>query len=242
MSILDFILFLTLCIILKFMFHTFGFLPDKEEKRKDEAISNFISRIDGNSIKNTVNPDKNKKNFFKNILENYESYKNKLKNLNNKTNGTNSTNNNIFNTSNETKEIKKDQTDNFEEEIFKKTAEKAVVIILDAFTRKNFLALKDMLTENMYEIFSKNIKEAEEKKYSYKTVIVSFDEVSIVDKNINHNEQSIKLKFKMKQINYIEDENKNIISGSKDKVDIITENWTFIKNPSNGFWLLKSIN
>jgi predicted lipid-binding transport protein (Tim44 family) len=46
----------------------------------------------------------------------------------------------------------------------------------------------------------------------------------------------------MKQINYIEGNDGSILFGSKDKIENISENWTFIqKSGETGIWLLKSV-
>ncbi len=204
-------------LIFKILFNNFGFMPNGEDKKKDEAINCFIKNISSNNTKSTqsvINP--NNKKFFENI---YENYTNRIKNISNKNN-------------------KKEE---FNEELFKKTAEKAAVTILDAFNNKDLKILEQMLTKNMLEIFNKNIKEAEENKINYKTVIVSFDEINILEKNFESNPNYIEMGFKMKQINYAEDNENNVVLGSKDRIDIIIENWTFIKT-NNNYWLLNSIN
>ncbi len=211
------ILLLMTALIFKILFNNFGFMPNGEDKKKDEAINCFIKNISSNNTKSTqsvINP--NNKKFFENI---YENYTNRIKNISNKNN-------------------KKEE---FNEELFKKTAEKAAVTILDAFNNKDLKILEQMLTKNMLEIFNKNIKEAEENKINYKTVIVSFDEINILEKNFESNPNYIEMGFKMKQINYAEDNENNVVLGSKDRIDIIIENWTFIKT-NNNYWLLNSIN
>ncbi len=211
------VLLLMTVLIFKILFNNFGFMPNGEDKKKDEAINCFIKNISSNSTKTTQNTiNSNNKKFFENI---YENYTNRIKNISNKNN----------------------KKEGFDEELFKKTSEKAVITILDAFNNKDLKILEQMLTKDMLAIFNKNIKEMEEKQINYKTVVISFDEISILEKNFESNPNCIKVALKMKQINYAEDNEKNVVLGSKDKVGDIGEIWTFVKTDNN-YWLLNFIN
>lgn len=204
-------------LIFKILFSNFGFMPSSEDKKKDEAINCFIKNVSSSNTKpNKSKLSSNDKNFLENM---YKDYTNRIKNIS-------------------SKNKKKEE---FNEELFKKTSEKAVVTILDAFNKKDFKILEQMLTKQMLEVFNKNIKEAEEKGFNYRTVVICFDEINILEKDFENMPNSIKLNLKMKQINYAEDNESNLVLGSKDKITTVAENWTFVKNDNN-YWLLKSIN
>jgi predicted lipid-binding transport protein (Tim44 family) len=209
------ILLIITVILFKILFNNFGLLSTENKKERDDAIENFINNL--SSKTNTVKAKKP----FENI---YSSCARKMKNVSNE---------------------KKDKTvDNFNEGAFIKSAEKAVVMILDAFSQKRTEILEKMLTENMLNIFKKNIQEAEINNFSYKTVVISFNEPIILDKNMDGTAENktIKIRFLMKQINYIEDNDGNVLSGSKDKIESVSEDWTFIQqNTEIKTWLLKSV-
>lgn len=212
------ILLILTIILFKILFNNFGFLPPNsiDNEKKNEAINKFINNL--SSTKNTDGVKNNDKKIFEDI---YNNYVHKIKNVSNK----NMPNKEVFN-----------------DDVFIKSAEKAVVMVLEAFTEKKFDILKRMLTKEMLIVFENNIKKAEINNYNYKTVIVSFEKVLIVEKDLVQ-QNIVKVNLNMKQINYIEDNEGNIISGSKDKIKDVSENWTFIRSDiDRNFWLLKSIN
>lgn len=218
---LFFLLILTL-LLFKTLFSTFGFTTTQDLDKRDKAIKNFIKNVsktkndensdnDKNNIKNTYDV-----NFFENIYNNY----------NNK--------NNINIKSKKTVEV-------FDENKFLKLSERAVVMILNSFSDNNSNVLKELLTYKMFSVFEKNILQNVENNTFYKTIIVSIDDKKIIDKTINNNFSSITLSLNMKQINYIENNENEIISGSKDKINIVNETWTFVKTNNDKYWLLDNI-
>ena len=91
------------------------------------------------------------------------------------------------------------------------------------------------ITDNRQII--EQILQNKEKEIKYKTVIISIKNKEILDV-LNYDTKVI-LKLNMEQVNYVEDKDGNVISGSKDKIDNIEETWTFIKKDQ--MWLLDSI-
>lgn len=200
------------------LFNTFGFTTMQDANKRDEAIKKFIKNVsykEDTNTKETQHKDKNEDDlqFFKNIYNNYA----------------------------DKKEETQKQEDTFDEAKFLKLSEKAIVAILNSFSNNNLEELKNLLSNKMFVTFEKNILENQQNNMFCKTVIVSINEKTILEKVISDCFSSIKLSLKMQQINYIEDNNNEVISGSKDKVNNIDEIWTFVKTNESKYWLLDSI-
>lgn len=212
-----FLLIITL-FLFKMLFNTFGFTTMQDANKRDEAIKKFIKNVsykEDTNTKETQHKDKNEDDlqFFKNIYNNYA----------------------------DKKEETQKQEDTFDEAKFLKLSEKAIVAILNSFSNNNLEELKNLLSNKMFVTFEKNILENQQNNMFCKTVIVSINEKTILEKVISDCFSSIKLSLKMQQINYIEDNNNEVISGSKDKVNNIDEIWTFVKTNESKYWLLGSI-
>ena len=212
-----FLLIITL-FLFKMLFNTFGFTTMQDANKRDEAIKKFIKNVsykEDTNTKETQHKDKNEDDlqFFKNIYSNYA----------------------------DKKEETQKQEDTFDEAKFLKLSEKAIVAILNSFSNNNLEELKNLLSNKMFVTFEKNILENQQNNMFCKTVIVSINEKTILEKVISDCFSSIKLSLKMQQINYIEDNNNEVISGSKDKVNNIDEIWTFVKTNESKYWLLDSI-
>lgn len=216
------LLLLTL-LIFKTLFNSFGVTTTDD---RDRAIKDFVRKIsptEENTINGEVVNNKKEKNKLPDDIKNNLSniYKNYINKKNN----------------NSTEDIIENAQESFNRELFLKSSEKAVVSILNYFSEENLNYLKMLLTENMYEIFEKQILQNREKEIKYKTIIISIKNKEILD--VSNCDTKVVLKLEMEQMNYVEDKDGNVINGSREKVDNIEEIWTFVKKDQ--MWLLDSI-
>ena len=89
-------------------------------------------------------------------------------------------------------------------------------------------------------MYKKNIDENVINNRVFKTIVVSFEDVAISSINMN----SMNVKVVMNQINYIQDNNGNFLSGDKSKIVKVVENWEFVKNTDKTSlipWLINNI-
>ena len=214
------LLLLTL-LIFKTLFSNFGVTTNDD---KDRAIKDFVKKISTNNAIDgeVVNNQKTEK-----TTKLPEDIKNNLSNMYN----------NYINNKKTVEHGTENKPETFNRDLFLKSSEKAVVSILNYFSEENLDYLKMLLTEDMYKIFERQILQNKEKEIKYKTVIISIKNKEILDV-LNYDTKVI-LKLNMEQVNYVEDKDGNVISGSKDKIDNIEETWTFIKKDQ--MWLLDSI-
>lgn len=209
------LLLILVVIIFKFLFSNFGFLSEDEIKQKEEALKKY--------------------------LENKSNCEN---------NGCASNSNNVFTQinniqDNEPKQViivnKTDkQQEELAEELFLKSVEKVVEMVIGGLAENKTDVLKTLLTIPMYIIFEKEIDQNIKDHKVLKSVIVSFEDKKIISKTNN----AMEVQLTMKQINYIENEKGEIISGNKNETLTIKEIWEFVKNKeqTNDIpWLINSI-
>lgn len=218
---MNIIILLVLTILLyRLLFSNFGFMSEKDKKRQEEAVSNFMKNMNKSPENGDILIIGDKETFDKM----YNNYKEKIRVKISKT---------------------EKKHEEFDEKAFIKISEKVITKISEAFSEKNIQALEKMLTKDLFKIFKEKIDNMHNQ--IYKSVIVYFKDISIENKKITKKSKIVSLRVKTEQVNYIEDESGNIVSGSKDKSSEITELWTFIESQStdNGVpvvvWLLESI-
>ncbi|MDD2840029.1 MAG: Tim44/TimA family putative adaptor protein [Rickettsiales bacterium] len=131
----------------------------------------------------------------------------------------------------------------FDEKNFLKGAENAVEIVNEAFSKKDEETLKTMLGTKLFTHFIKQIEDLNSKGRSLKSSLISVLSREIIDIKIVNKNILIKVNFKMEQINFIENEKKEVVLGNKKKIEIIQENWIFkraVKSDKN-FWIVDDI-
>lgn len=138
------------------------------------------------------------------------------------------------------KELKKI---NFDEKKFLKGAENAVEMINEAFSNKDLETLQELLSTKLYNNFKKQIEELNNQNRILKSSLISFlskkiEDIKIINKNI-----CINMLFEMEQINFVEDQEENIVMGNKKQIQKVKEKWTFEKktNDKTNFWIIKNI-
>lgn len=138
-----------------------------------------------------------------------------------------------------------ERIENFDAEEFIENAETAYEMIIEAFAKNDNDTLKNLLSENVYQAFSKALEERIQKGLSYETKILEFIATDIEEGQIytnSNNEEiaQITLLFKTKQVAVIYDKDNNIIENPA-KISIIQKDeWTFEKVccHTNPTWLL----
>lgn len=138
------------------------------------------------------------------------------------------------------KELKKI---NFDEKKFLKGAENAVEMVNEAFSNKDLETLKELLVTKLFNNFKKQIEELNNQNRILKSSLISFlskkiEDIKIINKNI-----CINMLFEMEQINFVEDQEGNVVMGNKKQIQKVKEKWTFEKkvNDKTNFWIIKNI-
>ena len=119
---------------------------------------------------------------------------------------------------------------NIDHHFFLKGAKMTFEIVINNFASGNLEEIKNLVCPSIFEGFSKIVQKRQQDKQNLVTNLISIDEVSIVVASCSGDLANIVLKFSSKQINYIQDSNNSIISGSKDQILNITDSWAFQRN------------
>ena len=119
---------------------------------------------------------------------------------------------------------------NIDHHFFLKGAKMTFEIVINNFASGNLEEIKNLVCPSIFEGFNKIVQKRQQDKQNLVTNLISIDEVSIVAASYSGDLANIMVKFSSKQINYIQDNSNSIISGSKDQILNITDNWVFQRN------------
>lgn len=123
---------------------------------------------------------------------------------------------------------------------FINTSKKVIETVNLALSNNDEKTLSGLLTESLFAIFKKNIDENLKNNRVFKTIVVSFDKIDVFSINM----KTMNVRVVMNQINYIQDNESNFISGDKSKIVKVMENWEFVRNSDKSStipWLINNI-
>jgi len=137
---------------------------------------------------------------------------------------------------------KKDQT-KFDETIFKKGAEAAYEIIINAFAQGDRKTLKPLLTKDLYKNFDDVIKERSDKKISSEMTFIGIKETKVLDTKSEGTVYRVKTKFVSEIVNCLKNSNGEVIEGEPEKIKLVTDVWVFQKdlNSNDPTWYLTEL-
>ncbi len=119
---------------------------------------------------------------------------------------------------------------NIDHHFFLKGAKITFEIIINSFASGNLTEIQNLVCPSIFEGFNKILQSRQQNQQILVTNLISIEEVSIISASYNGDLANIVVKFASKQINYISDNNQNIVSGSKDQILNISDNWVFQRN------------
>ncbi len=131
---------------------------------------------------------------------------------------------------------------NFSSRFFIEGSKSAFQSILKAFAEDQLESVKFLISDKIYQGFSKANEKRKVQGKTLITNIISFDNTKIVGANISGNNASITIEFNSQQINYVCDKEGNLIAGSKDEISQVNDIWTFKKdiNSTNPNWIVSA--
>ena len=120
-------------------------------------------------------------------------------------------------------------------------SKEAFKMVIEALNKGDEKTLKMLLHPDVFKVFSLELKNRKEANKIVENLLVSIQEVKILDCTFTSSNASVKVEIKSEQINYVQDQDGNLLTGSKSKILQPVDNWTFTKNTNNprDFWRLK---
>ena len=128
----------------------------------------------------------------------------------------------------------------FDKDDFLKGASNAYETIVTNFENGNKEALKPLLSIDVMDSFSSVIDERNNKNESVEFNFIGIEKSEIVHKDLKKNPMEVSVRFISEMITCIKNSKDEVISGSLNQVQKITDVWTFEKNQKSkgSNWLL----
>lgn len=128
----------------------------------------------------------------------------------------------------------------FDNDDFLRGASNAYEMIVTNFENGNKDALKSLLSEDVMNSFSSVIDERNSKNETVEFNFIGIEKSEIVHKDLKKNPMEVSVRFISEMITCIKNSKDEVISGSLNQVQKITDIWTFEKysNRKGSNWLL----
>ena len=128
----------------------------------------------------------------------------------------------------------------FDNDDFLRGASNAYEMIVTNFENGNKDALKSLLSEDVMNSFSSVIDERNSRNETVEFNFIGIDKSEIVHKDLKKNPMEVSVRFISEMITCIKNSKDEVISGSLNQVQKITDIWTFEKysNRKGSNWLL----
>ncbi len=115
---------------------------------------------------------------------------------------------------------------------FMKGAEAAYEMIIAAFSEGDKSTLKRLLAKDVYAGFASAIDERRDRKESMETQFVGFDDVTMLEAELDKKMAEITVKFKSSLIRYLISEDGEIRDGDEKAIEKVTDIWIFSRSVS----------
>ena len=128
----------------------------------------------------------------------------------------------------------------FDSDDFLRGAANAYETIVTNFENGNKDALKSLLSDDVLNSFSSVIDERKSKNETVEFNFIGIEKSEIVHKDLKKNPMEVTVKFISEMITCVRNSKEEVISGSLNQVQKITDVWTFekIKDKKSSNWLL----
>jgi predicted lipid-binding transport protein (Tim44 family) len=133
---------------------------------------------------------------------------------------------------------------NISAEFFLNGAKSAFEMVLKAFASNDLETLKFLLSEKIFSGFEQAIITRKSIGQNLVTNLIAIDKSEIISASIVNNEAFVTIKFISRQINYVTDQNGEIIEGKKDEILELSDIWKFKRDitVSSPNWLIVATN
>ncbi len=121
----------------------------------------------------------------------------------------------------------------FETQRFLQGAHRAFEIIIQAYFQADLETIKPLLSSALYHNFSKVLKEYKKNKEACDSSLLRIKSVEIAELDLKKSRAKIKVKYISDQIFVTRDAKGNVIEGDPDQIEVITDEWTFVRKLSS---------
>lgn len=192
---------------------------DKEE-RDEEAIKHFLQRIRPNMVNNAQKADEIKEvapvmepvapstaeDLLQYVLDNDHKLAEELAEV-----------------------AIKLQASNFQADRFLSGSKKAYGLVVEAYAKGNLEDIKDMLSPKILQDFHGKVDARLAAKHKLNNSIIAIQEAKIKSITLLKTKVKLNVQFISEQINFVEDEQQQVIKGSKTEIVKLVDVWAFEK-------------
>ena len=118
----------------------------------------------------------------------------------------------------------------FNIEQFLDGAASAYEMVINAFAREDFAALRNLLADHIYDDFGAAIRDREQRGETLETTLVSIENVEPIEVRMNGSIAEITIKFTAEMTNELKGPDGQTLSGSPDITDDVIDIWTFARD------------
>ena len=132
------------------------------------------------------------------------------------------------------------KTDWFDNDNFIAGAKGAYETIVTNFENDNINELKPLLEENVLKSFTEVIEKRKDNGEHVEFSFIGIESAEIIYKDLNSSPMEVTVRFISEMITCIKNSKDEVISGSLNQIQKVTDVWTFakFKNKKNANWLL----
>lgn len=118
----------------------------------------------------------------------------------------------------------------FSRESFLQGARAAFEMIITAYALGDMKTLRSLLSTEVYANFESAINARERAGRTQETTLVGIDSAEILEARVENHNASITVKYESQQVNATRDESGKVLEGDPNKVEEVTDIWTFSRN------------
>jgi predicted lipid-binding transport protein (Tim44 family) len=118
----------------------------------------------------------------------------------------------------------------FDPDGFQQGARGAFEMIVQAFAQGDAPALRPLLADPVYDSFSAAIRERQAAKQTLSTTLIGIKSADIVEAKMQARDAFVTIRFVSEQVNVTRDAAGEVVDGDPNKVETITDVWTFTRN------------
>ena len=113
---------------------------------------------------------------------------------------------------------------------FVQGARGAFEMIVAAFAQGDVAALRPLLADSVNDSFSQAIRDRQERRWTLSTTLIGVRSADIVEAGMRGRDAVVTVKFVSEQVNATRDAAGQVVEGDPNKVETITDIWTFTRN------------
>jgi predicted lipid-binding transport protein (Tim44 family) len=118
----------------------------------------------------------------------------------------------------------------FDPEGFRQGAHGAFEMIVSSFAQGDAAGLRPLLADAVYESFAAAIRERQAQKHTLTTTLIGIRSADLVEARLQGRDAFVTIKFVSEQVNVTRDAVGEVVDGDPNKVETITDVWTFTRN------------